>query len=157
MAKDDRKLRGLRAVREIDEPPFDTRKKRTGAQAKGIAYERKVGRDLGHLVAGLPCEVRSAVWLEYDAARGTGYAQPDHILVFDDRVICVECKLTHRVDIRTKLLKFYRRLLRRLYPGKEVHCAQVYRNNLPQSPMAPGLEALLGSWPPSQVLEVNHR
>ena len=152
-----RKLKGLRRVVEIDQPPFELRKKRNTAQAKGIAYERKVGKDLRNLVAGLPCEVRSGVWLEYIADSGTGWAQPDHLLVFDDRVVCVECKLTQRPDIRTKLLKFYRRLLRRLYPSKEVHVAQVYRNSLPSSALAPGLEALLGSWPPSQILEVNHR
>lgn len=151
------KLKKLSRVVEIDKPPFDLRKKRSSTQAKGIAYERKVGKDLRNLVARLPCEVRSGVWLEYTAERGTGWAQPDHLLVFEDRVVCVECKLTHRTDIRTKLLKFYRRLLRRLYPSKEVHVAQVYRNSLPSSPMAPGLEALLGTWPPTQILEVNHR
>lgn len=154
---DDRKLKGLKHVRWIDAPPFDTRKSRTSAQAKGIAYERKVGKDLGYLVGGLACEVRSGPWIEYQSERRTGWAQPDHLLIFPDRVVCVECKLTYRPDIKTKLLKFYRRLLRKLFPDKEVLCAQVFRNNQSGSQLCPGLESLLTSWKPSSVLEVNHR
>ena len=151
------KLTGLRSAKYVDKPPFDLGKPKTAAQRKGIAYERKVARALRLLVDGVAVSYRHGPWIEYEAQGRVRYGQPDIVVEFGDRVLVVECKLTHRLDINSKIKRFYRRLLRMIYPGKEVHCAQVYRNHVASSKMAPGLEALLGQWPPSHILEVTHR
>lgn len=151
------KLTGLRSARYVDKPPFDLRKSRTTAQAKGIAYERKVAKAV-KLMASEGTQVLHGPWVEYVAKGGRArYAQPDLVLEFPDRIVLVEVKLTHRLDINSKIKRFYRRLLRMIYPEKEVYCVQVYRNNVAGSTLAPGLEALFGEWPAAQILEVNHR
>jgi hypothetical protein len=151
------KLTGLRTAVFVDKPPFSLEKARTTAQAKGLAYERKVAKAVAALVPE-GTQVRHGPWIEYVARSGRKrYAQPDLVLELPDRIVLVEVKLTHRLDISSKIRRFYRRLLRMLYPDREVYCAQVYRNNVAGSKLAPGLEALLGQWPPSEILEVNHR
>lgn len=150
------KLRGLKSARWIDAPPFKLEKARTTAQAKGITYERKVQRTIQHLVAGLATDIRIGPWIEYVSDR-TRYAQPDVVVEFPDRVLVVEIKLTHRTDIDTKLHRFYKRLVKKLFPGKRVICAQVFRNASAATPLCPGLEALLRDWPSADTLLVQHR
>jgi len=151
------KLTGLESAQYVEAPPFKLAKARTSAQAKGVAYERSVGRTVQLLMDGSKANVRLGPWIEYRARGRTRYAQPDIVIEFEDRVVLVEVKLTHRPDIDTKLHRFYRRLARMVYPKTVVRCAQVFRNSTAATPFCPGLEALLGDWPATQTLLVNHR
>ena len=155
------KLTGLKSALYVDAPPFQLKKSRTTAQAKGIAYERKVAAAIsGMFTEGgvAATNVRIGPWIEYTARSGRPrYAQPDVVIEFPDRVVLVEVKLTHRPDIDTKLHRFYRRLARMLYPETKVMCAQVFRNSTSATPFCPGLEALAGDWPATHTLLVNHR
>jgi len=55
-----------------------------------MAYERKVGKVLRTLWP----MTRSAIWFAFEDANGPGCCQMDHLAVFPDQVLVIECKLS---------------------------------------------------------------
>lgn len=96
-------------------PSFIPKVKRLyGTKAKGITYEKKIGRRLGSL-----WPVVSGQWFEFRDANGLGCCQTDHYVVLDDQVLLVECKLTETWVGFSQIDLLYRPILEAVY-GKPV-------------------------------------
>lgn len=100
-----------------------------GLKAKGKSFEKKVGRELKRLISPLepPPELRSEQWIAYQDRNGPGWGQPDHYLVFPDRVLLIECKLTQRAQAIMQMRELYVPLLLHIY-ARPVTLIQACRN-----------------------------
>lgn len=86
----------------LSEPPF-RKPSLTGSKGRGLAYERRVGREL--LRRNYPVE--SSAWFRYKDALGTAHCEVDHLLVLPKVVVLVECKLTQSDQGVLQLLQLY--------------------------------------------------
>lgn len=120
------KIRGLLWARESDEGPRFPKVKLTGSKAAGIAYEKRVGRQI-RAEFGDSWEIKTSQWIEFEDSQGSGWACPDLYMIRDDLVVCVESKLTQTKAAERQLLKLYLPLLLRIYARKVV-CVQSCRN-----------------------------
>jgi hypothetical protein len=66
-------------------------------------------------------------WYEFFDANGYGLCQPDFILYYHDEIICIECKLTWKIEAYDQLLQYrivlefdYRRPVRSLLVCKNL-------------------------------------
>lgn len=99
-----------------------------GSRAKGISYEKMVGRWLREWAKTLPgVTLHSGQWLKFQDSSGPGHAQPDHYLVFPSLVLLIECKLKQNTCAEGQLLHLYRPLLEHLY-ARPVFTIQVFRH-----------------------------
>lgn len=116
---------GLESAIEIAEPPFFARRRRlTASGRKGITWQNKVGKHLQRL---WPGRVRSEQWFCFYDANGQGYAQPDHFVLFSDRVLLVECKLTQKELAEQQMELLYKPILEHIY-HLPVACLQAFLN-----------------------------
>lgn len=97
-----------------------------GARRAGLAFERKVGRELQR---SLPTLV-SSPWFEFQDKNGRGYCNVDHYAVLDDKVLCFECKLTETWVAFSQILELYKPVLEHIY-GKPVVAVQVCKHLVP--------------------------
>lgn len=99
-AKRQRKLDGLKWVEAAEPPPFAVGPRRLkGMAAKGKAYERKVGTLLTKALASgdLSGDLWLGPWFRFEDTAGKGLAQPDALLILDDRIIIFEAKLKQTI------------------------------------------------------------
>lgn len=109
--------------------PLFQPKRLRGARARGLAYERKVGRHLEQLLAQgqLHGRLFSGQWLYFEDDGGPGHAQPDHFIVRPDSVLLLECKLTQTDLAWEQVEGLYSPLLKHLF-NLPVVGVQVCRN-----------------------------
>ena len=86
-------------------------KKVKGLKAKGLAYERRVGRWLMANYDG----AERADWISYFDNNGIGKAQPDFLIKRPDFILCLEVKLKENTTGYTQLEKLYIPLLKHIY------------------------------------------
>lgn len=107
-----REIQDLRFATPCHYPPHLPRTRRLkGNKAKGITYERVVGRRVAKRWPALI----SGQWFRFIDANGQGYCQPDHFIVFPDQVLLLECKLTQRDRAFVQINHLYRPVLSYLY------------------------------------------
>lgn len=87
-----RALEHLQLCKPCERPSFIPRAKLKGLPARGIGYERKVGKSLKRIWT----HTRSGIWFEYFDANGKGWCQPDHYVVLARQILLVECKLSEK-------------------------------------------------------------
>lgn len=127
-AKRQRKLDGLLWVEASEPPPFATGPRRLkGMAAKGKAYEGKVGKLLSrtHASGDLPGDLWLGPWFRYEDAAGEGLAQPDALLVCDDRIVIIEVKLKQTIAALPQI-RLYGELASAMF-GKPWVGVQIFR------------------------------
>lgn len=109
----------------LSEPPRHPVKRLRGAKARGLTFERKFIR---FLKRSLPQGViYPNQWIKFLDANGRGYAQPDVFLLFKERIVLFECKLTENLSAQRQLLHLYEPLLFHIY-ARPVVKIQVCKN-----------------------------
>lgn len=103
-----RVVNNLRWVKAADPPPFEGAPRRLkGMQAKGKAFERKVGEHLKGIVeAGEEGNLWIGPWFQFEDDNGPGLAQPDALLLKDDVALIFECKLKQTPAAAPQLLLY---------------------------------------------------
>jgi hypothetical protein len=123
-----RRITGLASV-ELSTSPWPKTSPR-GSKAKGLSFERKVGKELkrqmasGELRQG---DLHSGSWLKFLDRNGPGYAQPDHFVLYPDMILLLECKLKQNTQAEEQLQLLYRPLLERLF-SRPVFCLQAFNH-----------------------------
>lgn len=115
-------------------PKFLKPTKKSGANVKGIAYEKRVFKYLQKRFG--PENVLHGVWIEYQEAKSwrLKYAQPDIIIIIPELGLGVilECKLSYRAAAKRKLRYLYLPLCQTLWPEVTTwKTAQVCKNLTP--------------------------
>src|SRR3954470_9248395 len=106
-----RRITGLLQV-ELSSSPWP-KTSHKGSKAKGLSFERKVGKELirqmatGELKSG---KLHSGTWLKYLDRNGPGFAQPDHFILYSDLILLLECKLKQNTQAEDQLQILYRPL-----------------------------------------------
>jgi hypothetical protein len=80
----------LEGVREAPAPAWAGKGALKGTRARGLTFERKVGKILTNIWP----QTRAGVWLRFKDWAGEAWAQPDFYVPLEDRVLIFECKLT---------------------------------------------------------------
>lgn len=115
----------------LSQPPTRYKKapKLKGSRAKGLTYERAVGRRLIRRIdAGdLRAELVSNQWFRFVDKNGKGFCQTDHYLICGDFIILIECKLTQNKFAKNQMLKLYKPVLEHIYEVPII-CVQVFKN-----------------------------
>lgn len=115
--------------------PRDTYSK---IQRRGINYEKRVARDLVHLLDD-KATVLHGQWL----FKGSSFCQPDLIVLRHKKpTLVLEVKLTHKKAATKKLWDLYVPMVLEAFPGP-IACGQVYRNAGATKPDSCFLEYLL--------------
>jgi hypothetical protein len=107
VAREERKVCGLRFATPCERPSCIPIGRPRGVKALGIRYERTVAEALQRTYGTVP--VKYGQWFEFHDANGRGYAQVDlllHIANMDHYVVG-ECKLTDTEEAWRKLREFY--------------------------------------------------
>jgi hypothetical protein len=92
-------------------PTFIPKARLRGVRARGITFERKVGKVLRALFP----FVTSGEWFEYHDARRSGVCQIDHYCLLPDRIILVECKLSESDEAWGQMKDLYAPILQKLW------------------------------------------
>jgi hypothetical protein len=88
----------------------------SAAAQEGLRFERAVGKALRRLAPAWDAELFSGLWFRFHAAStGLDWAQPDHFLILDDRVLLLECKRTQTPAAWHQLAAVYAPLLAYMY------------------------------------------
>lgn len=97
-----RSIQGLIWAGPTEVGPFGVQKRRKGAKAAGLRYEKLVRK-------ALPAAARWSFnpWFEFVDANGKGFAQPDFVLRTKNEVLVVECKLTFTEEAFGQLQELY--------------------------------------------------
>ena len=94
-----------------------SKEKLTGIQAQGIKYEKKAGREVTRFFADQGAEIKVGPWIKFEDENGPGYAQPDILVIFEELVWIIECKLTYHPYALLQLQGLYQPLLKNLHKG----------------------------------------
>lgn len=123
-------VRGLSAVRMIEEPQFaKTNGNVRGAKRKGLLYQEQVVDRLDAL-CGDRWEPLAGPWFEFVDFSGHRYAQADWI-GFDIRsgiIALVEIKYTRVPDAWWQMNRLYRPLLAKLFPQFKIAMLEIATN-----------------------------
>jgi hypothetical protein len=93
-----------------------------GLQAQGIRYEKTIGKMLRREFP--EWDIHSSQWITFRDKAGLGFAQPDHYVVFSERILLIECKRTQTDRIAVpQMQELYRPLLHHIYK-KPIQCVQ---------------------------------
>ena len=105
-------------------PTYLPKDKPTRIQRKGILYEKKVVKHLAE-TGDLSTFIIHGQWIYWDKA----VCQPD-IIVIPQRgpVVVVEVKLTRKRPVEKKLREVYGEALQRIFAGRPLSFAQIYKN-----------------------------
>jgi hypothetical protein len=98
---------GLKFAEFSPEALMPPNKRRGGSRAQGLTFERKVARALPMALHG--------PWYHYVDVNGPGICQPDLVLINDEQVIAVECKLTDTPVAVGQLRELYFPILSAVY------------------------------------------
>ena len=91
-----------------------------GAKGRGLSFERKMKKFLDKL----DVDFVHDKWISFVDLNGAGMAQPDFLVVKDDFVLLIECKLRESESGYEQMLSLYKPLVEMLY-NKPVYCLQV--------------------------------
>jgi hypothetical protein len=106
-------------------------KRARGSKARGLAYEKRVARELRTRL-GLPFTFHQ--WIKFHETNGDqGYAEPEGWFELADEIILVECKLTGVQYGHEQMLHTYKPLLEWHFK-KPVRCLMICRGVLPNTP-----------------------
>ena len=124
-----RRVRGLKWVELRQEQPFKKSRPRRSALKRGLAYEKKVTRELKRQVhdGRLEGELFIGQWIQFSDQYGISWAQPDAYILMENRILLLEAKLTQADSAVPQLLSLYLPLLRSIYE-LPILCIQVCRN-----------------------------
>jgi hypothetical protein len=136
----------------VREGPWKKPRKRKGAIAKGLAYEKKFGQELiaqlKDLKRAQPLDTVggqffSSQWIWFEDANGEGYAQPDYFIYLPAvrKVLLFECKLTQCASGYAQLRELYSPLLRYIFNTPPIMCL-VAKNLSRTAPYAAPIERL---------------
>lgn len=103
-----RVISGLQRV-ELAESPWPRARARSGAQAQGLRFERRVAQALG--------AARHGQWFRFEDNNGPGFCSPDLLFAVGDTLWIGECKLTDWPSADAQLELLYAPVLRPLWPG----------------------------------------
>lgn len=111
---------------------FSKRLRLRGSRAKGIKYENHVGRALRrwHERGELYGEVILGQWFSFQDANGHGYCQPDILIVTEDLVFILECKLTFTEWAWPQLRELYKPVVEKVFQRPSIViqvCKNLYR------------------------------
>lgn len=107
-------------------------KRLRGSKAKGVAYEKKVVRELPRRL-GLSLTYHQ--WIEWTQRDGQkGFAEPEGWFELQDEIILIECKLTGIHFGHGQMTDTYKPLLEFLFPDKPIRCLMICRGVLPSTP-----------------------
>lgn len=123
-----RRVRGLKHAEWIDAPKFKA-SKRSAAQERGLAYERRVGKYLKFTYDD-EADILLGPWISFKDNWGSSICQPDAIIVPRDPskpAIVVEVKLSHVKGAKGKLRQLYCKLVEHILKRKTAS-VQIYRN-----------------------------
>lgn len=101
--------------------------RRKGAKARGLTFERKIGKKLlsaPKAWGGL----RAGTWIRFEDCGGPGWAQPDFFFLGESRIVLLEAKLTETPAGWEQLWGLYAPLLMEIFPSREIICVQVCQN-----------------------------
>lgn len=116
-----RHVAGLLWAEHVAEGPFGPQKRRKGAKAAGLGYERKV-------CGALPAAIFNP-WFAYMDANGKGFAQPDFLLPLKGGILAIlEVKLTATPTAEEQLRELYMPIAEFLWPDREVIGVMVAKN-----------------------------
>lgn len=129
-----RPIRGLiDAARTVPRPmPPPIR----AAAKLGLAFERRVGRELSqHVAAGRIAKVEHNPWFNYTDKGGVGFCCPDFLLLTDFGLTIVEVKLTWVAEAAEKLRLLYTPVVAHVF-GKTPSVLVLCRRLAETSPVA---------------------
>lgn len=118
-----RVVQGLRRVELTDRPDCIPKARPRGLAAKGLTYERQVGK---RLAKAWP-NVVGHQWFRFWDREGPGFCQTDYYIVLPNQVLLIECKLTETPRGFEQIGLLYRPILSELY-GLPVTGVMVCRN-----------------------------
>jgi hypothetical protein len=119
------KLTGPLTARYADYAPEFPKRKRTAAQQAGLNYEKALMKRLKFLYP----KLEIGPWLYFHCPTRSGICQPDGMLwLTDNRLLIIECKLTHKPAARKKLMDFYFPVVAAIHPKATISCVQVFKN-----------------------------
>jgi hypothetical protein len=98
-------------------------KRRRGAKAKGIRYEKAVR---SWLTALFPDAIHEQ-WFEFTDSSGYGICQTDHLVVFDHLVVVFESKLTQTHQAIAQVNLLYRPVVEKVW-GRPSLGVQICKN-----------------------------
>ena len=133
-----RVIRGLHWV-ERCEAPWQSPKNRRGAKAKGLAYERRVGRALAKTFP----KLEHNPWFAFEDSQGRGHCSPDFLLELDGRPLVLEVKLGDVSAGLAKLRYLYGPILR-MWLGREIEGVVVVKFGLGEQTLRQALGKELG-------------
>lgn len=105
-------------------PSFVKDNTEKGSKAAGIRYENKV---VNHLKKSY--EIIHGPWIQFIDEK-MQWAQPDIIVLTENKIYCIECKLTWKRSGLKKLIRFYKPLLENIFK-LPVQCVMIYKNSKP--------------------------
>lgn len=104
-----RTIRGLVWAGECEEPPHAAGRKRLkGPKAKGISYEREMGRALG-------APAIHGQWFQFRDANGWGKCQTDFLIFGEKAVWVLESKYTWVSEGHSQINQLYRPVVEKTY------------------------------------------
>lgn len=114
-----RRITNLKSARKLSEPPsrFKTKPKLKGCRAKGITYEKLVGRRLTRRIENgdFVAELVSGQWFAFEDDFGFGFCQVDYYLICPGFIVLLEAKLTQTQSAEEQLQYLYAPVLRHIY------------------------------------------
>ena len=123
----------------------------TAAQKAGLAFEKKIGRQLRQYwgKAHLP-----GPWIEFEDDNGPGRAQPDHVIVdpLGRWNIIIECKLSYFTLAECELSELYHPLVTHVFPDRDTYLYLTFHHPAGFSgPSISRASQLLSFGPPQKV------
>lgn len=104
-------------MKALSAPPnfAKTASRTKGSKAAGRRYEKAVVKHIKSWAKVYQdCKIVPGQWLEFQDAIGHGYAQPDILLIYPDRIVVLECKLSQTESARGQVMGLYKPLLEQL-------------------------------------------
>lgn len=117
----------LQSASLVGHGPKHAKQRLKGSRAKGMTYQRRVGRKLSPLGKAEGLGLVKDQWIYFIDRNGHGYAQPDLYFLGETRLLLLECKLTQSDSAEDQCRKLYEPLLRQIYGLPIVSC-QVFKN-----------------------------
>jgi len=124
-----RQITGLLWAAECQPPAFAGKARPRGAKALGLQYERQLAAAFPH--------GRAGQWFSFVDANGSGYCQPDLLLVLPEGPLVMECKLTWVPEAHSQLTQLYLPVVS-MALGKPARGLVVCKHLTPSAPEAEG-------------------
>lgn len=92
-------------------PAFIPTSRPRGVKAKGLLFERRVGK----ILEGIYPRVYSGEWFAYSDDKRVGVCCIDHYAVLHSHIVLVECKLSEKDEAWAQMANLYAPILEREY------------------------------------------